>query len=151
MGFPSKVRHGYDAEPSVRLRLLSDGPETASAVENAISLNTLDAAYWDNGAIPFQTATIVIRVTAIDRTTGDEAYAIQAQVDNDQAFGGADFTVVGEIDLVSTGVFTIVLDGPTIKALRSNAKFIRLALVAAGTTPSITYEAWLAPSVGNAA
>ncbi len=74
MGFPSKVRHAVDAEPSIVLRQLADGPETASAVENAISLNVNTTPYWSNGAIPFQQAAVVFRVTAIDRTTGDETY-----------------------------------------------------------------------------
>jgi hypothetical protein len=150
MGFPSRVRHGVDSDPSVKLRNLSDGVETASAVETAVSLNVNDTAIWANGAIPFQTAAVVINVQSIDTTTGDEAYAIQVQVDSDQAFAGSDFTVVGEVDVKANGVYVINLDGPTIKSLRTNAKFIRLALVAGGTTPSINYEAWLAPSVGNA-
>lgn len=150
MGFPSKVRHAVDAEPSIVLRSLTDGPETASAVEDALSLNVNTQAYWANGAIPFEQAAVVIHVASIDRST-DETYAIQIQVDSDQAFAGADFTVVAELDVQSTGVFAINLDGPTIKALRANAAFIRAALVAGGTTPSINYEAWLAPATGNAA
>jgi hypothetical protein len=150
MGFPSKVRHAVDAEPSIVLRQLADGAETASAVEAAISLDVNTQAYWTNGAIPFEQAAAVIRVTALDTST-DETYAIQLQVDSDEAFAGADFTVIAEIDIDSTGVFVINLDGPTIKALRSDARFLRAALVAGGTTPSITYEAWLAPATGNAA
>lgn len=150
MGFPSKVRHAVDAEPSIVLRQ-PGAAVTASGVDPAISLNVNDAPYWSpNGRIPFELAAAVIRVTSID-VSADETYAIQLQVDNDQAFAGSDFTVIAEIDLKSTGVFVINLDGPTIQALRSNAKFIRTALVAGGTTPSIAYEAWLAPATGNAA
>lgn len=150
MGFPSKVRHAVDAEPSIVLRQLSAGSASASGVDPAISLGVNNAPYWSNGAIGFQLAAAVIRVTAIDRTS-DETYAIQLQVDSDQAFAGSDFTVVGEIDINAPGVYVVNLDGPTIKALRANAAFLRTALVAGGTTPAITYEAWLAPAVGNAA
>jgi hypothetical protein len=149
MGFPSKVRHAVDAEPSIVLRQ-PGAAVTASGVDPAISLNTNTQAYWANGAIPFELAAAVIRVTSID-VSGDETYAIQLQVDSDQAFAGTDFTVIAEIDVKAPGVYVVNLDGPTIKALRSNAAFLRTALVAGGTTPSIAYEAWLAPATGNAA
>lgn len=150
MGFPSKVRHAVDAEPSIVLRAESAAAITASAADAAISLNTLDTAYWHNGEIPFQTATVVVHVTAIDLST-DEEYTIEVQVDADQAFAGADATTVASLSVSAPGVYAIVLDGPTIKELRDDAKFLRTNAVLAGTTPSIDFSAWLAPSVGNAA
>lgn len=151
MGFPSKVRHAVDAEPSIVLRAESAAALTASGADAAISLNTLDTAYWHNGEIPFQTATVVVHVTAID-VSGDQEYTIQVEVDSDQAFAGADATVVASLDVAAPGVYAIVLDGPTIKDLRDDAKFIRTNTVAAGVdAKSIDFSAWLAPTVGNAA
>jgi hypothetical protein len=149
MGFPSKVRHAVDSEPSVILRKLSDGAETATAAEASVSLNALDTAYWHNGEIPFQAVSVVVQVSEIDKST-DETYSLAIQVDSDAAFGGADATTIATFSPTGVGVFVINLDGPTIKALRNDAKFIRIALTAGGTTPSITYAAWLAPSVSNA-
>lgn len=150
MGFPSKVRHAVDVEPKVLLRAESAGAITASANEAGLSLDTLDTAFWHNGEIPFQTATVVVWVNSIVATT-DEEYEVQLSVDSDQAFSGGDATVIARLAVEAPGVFAIPLDGPTIKALRDDAKYIRIGAVLDGTAPSLDYAAWIVPSVGNAA
>ncbi len=147
MGFPSKVRHGVDAEPSVVLRALAGGNITASAAETAKALPILNTAFWHNNDVAFENEAIVIHVTALDKTTGDETYEIQVQVDTDQPFAGSNFVIVGRLAVTTTGVFVINLDGPTIKTLLLGGAFIRVAAVLAGTTPILNYEAWVAPSI----
>ncbi len=147
MGFPSKVRHLFDAEPTVTLRDITDGAETgASVAETGISLDVLDDAYWHNGEVPQQTFSAVIEVTALDTADGDGSYTINLQTDSQLAFGD-DPVIVASIVIPSTGVFVVNLDGPTIEALDPDATHIRAQLVTDETTPSITYGAWLAPAV----
>lgn len=150
MGFPSKVRHAVDVEPKVLLRADDAGAITASASGAGVSLDVLDTAYWHNGEIPFQQAAVVVWVKSIDTST-DETYEIQIQVDSDQPFAGGNATVVAQLAVDAPGVYVINLDGPTIKALRDDAKFIRSSAVLDGTTPSLDYAAWIVPAVGNAA
>lgn len=150
MGFPSRVRHAVDTEPSIVLRGEGLAAITASGVNTSVPLHSLDTAFWHNGEIPFQLAAVVVNVTGIDLST-DETYVLELQVDSDAAFAGADFTVVASINVSKLGVFVVNLDGPTIKDLRDDAKFLRIAATLGGTTPSLAYNAWLAPAVGNAA
>lgn len=146
MGFQSKVRHSFDAEPKVTLRDLTDGAETASANETGISLDTLDEAYWDNGVTPLQTAAVVFNITDLDTADGSEVYTLEVQVDSELAFGDSPVTIATLVP-TAAGVYIVNLDGPTIDALDPDSTHIRVALTAAGVTPSITYGAWLAPAV----
>jgi hypothetical protein len=75
----------------------------------------------------------VVNVTAIDRTTGDETYVFKIQQSADGSTGWEDIgpatttTVVGSV--VAKGLCT--------------SRFVRLVLTPGGTTPSITYGAFL--------
>lgn len=79
----------------------------------------------------------VIPVTAIDRTTGDETYAFKLQQASPDASGVVDAATAADIGVNTntTTVGTIVAKGIV------TARFIRLVLTAAGTTPSVTYSA----------
>ena len=76
----------------------------------------------------------VVLVTAIDRTTGDEAYSFQLEDSADNAT----FAAVGAaVSADATGAFAA--------SGRITRRYVRLKLTAGGTTPSVTYKAWLNP------
>ncbi len=99
-------------------------------------------------------ARVIVDVSAIDITTGDEAYELRVQVSDSASFasgiqtvgafkfgdstvtGGSADTVVGRYELGVSNEF----NGTIYTYLRINA-------VVAGTTPSITYAAYLATGV----
>ena len=147
MGFPSKVRHLIDAAANVTLRDITDGAETgASVYETAIDLEVLDSAYWHNGEIPQQSFSAVVEVTALDTADGDGTYTINIQTDSELAFGDSP-VIVASLVVPAVGIYVINLDGPTIEALDADATHLRIGVVTDETTPSITYGAWLAPTV----
>jgi hypothetical protein len=80
---------------------------------------------------------IVVNVSAVDRTTGDETYVFQAQESAD----GATWTDAGPAAASVTAVGAFSVGAIFTQAYR------RLHLTAAGTTPSITYEAYENPNV----
>jgi hypothetical protein len=79
----------------------------------------------------------VVQVTAFDHTTGDETYTLVLRESDDDST----YTDAGPIISV-TGVSNLSVPGFISK------RYSRLTLHAAGTTPSITYSAWLNPNLG---
>jgi hypothetical protein len=74
-------------------------------------------------------------ITAIDRVTGDETYAFTLQHSDDNVT----FVSCGAAPTSPTAVGTLRVTGFV------NKRYARLALVAAGTTPSVTFSAALTP------
>ncbi len=87
-----------------------------------------------------QSYEIVVVVSALDRTTGDETYTFTVET------GGASPAVkVAELTgITKAGQYVITIDAATIEALDATHTHIELNLAVAGTTPSITFAAWLA-------
>src|SRR3712207_131356 len=81
-----------------------------------------------------QSVAAVVHVTALDTADGNETYsfALQDSADN------ASFAAVG----ASTAV---TATGAAAVKGRVTRRYVRLALTAGGTTPSITFKAWLNP------
>jgi hypothetical protein len=80
-------------------------------------------------------AAIVVDVSAIDYTTGDESYSLKMQESSDNATWtdcGPALAVLG-----SVGPKVVVVRGHLLK------QYVRLDGVLGGTTPSITLQAWL--------
>jgi hypothetical protein len=76
----------------------------------------------------------VVQVTAIDTSSGNEAYSITLEQSDDNAT----FAPAGaSLAVAATGVFAA--NG------RITKRYVRLVMTAGGTTPSITYKAWLNP------
>lgn len=94
---------------------------------------------------------LVINITALDATTGDEAVAFILEGTNNATFGTAAQNIpLARLDVgVHAGVdlpigryivpFTNERGGTTYTNLR-------LVLDVAGTTPSVTFDAWIAPA-----
>lgn len=75
----------------------------------------------------------VVDVSAIDRGTGDETYTFKLQESDDNA------------SFADCGVATASLTATGVVACKGflTKRYARLVLTAGGTTPSITYKAWL--------
>lgn len=147
----SRVNEIIDLDDAVTLRDATDGAETATATETAVSLQELDSAYWHNGEIPHGVFKVVFHVTAVDRTTGDETYTLSLVVDDTADMSDTPATVAA-LAITAAGVYTMFVDSkniPQVNADSSGAdKWIAAKATLAGTTPSITYGAWIARTRG---
>lgn len=146
----SKVKYQLDVDPSVTLRNAADGAETATATEAAISLKQLDTAYWHGKEIPNGNMVVVINVTALDKTTGDETYQLSLLVD-DTANLSDNPVAVASIPVNAIGTYNVIVDSKSIPVLDPDAsgtdKWMAIRATLGGTTPSISYGAWLAKSI----
>lgn len=143
--------------------LLSDGitPLTATGwAQNGGADGIIDLG-GNQSTVPLQQARIdaalVMFVTAIDEVTGDESYIISLVGSNDPAFGAASTVelatkVLGGITGKTTiGVPNTVADPVGMYEVsftneQANVKYqyLKLRVIAAGTTPSITFQAFIA-------
>lgn len=149
----SKARWQFDAATAVTLRSVSDGAETSTATETAISLSELDGAYWQDGnEIPHGLFVVSVNVTARDATTGDETYVLSLLVDDVSGMNDSPVTIAS-YTIPATGLYTFVVDSKTIPGLDSDTsgtdKWLAVRATLGGTTPSITYGAWIAKSLGH--
>lgn len=138
----SKFKYMFDAAPSITLRDGDAAAITADGNTNAIALDQLDG-YWNTqGEVADVTFAIIVHVTAIDRANADETYSIVPQ------FGPAGFAtnvVYGGLNgITKTGQYVILVDLDTVKAIKADVAALRLAVDVGGTTPSITFKAWIA-------
>jgi len=98
---------------------------------------------------------LVINVTAVDVSTGNELYDLYLQ-GSDSATMASNVHILGHLQL---GDSTVLLGGATVDSIIGRYElpfqnvvagsilldYARMRLVAAGTTPSITFDAWIAP------
>ena len=81
-----------------------------------------------------QPASAVVNVTALDTTDGNETYSFTLQESSDNsAYAAAGMATA----VTATGVTAV--------KGRITKRYLRLALTVGGTTPSITFKAWLNP------
>lgn len=145
----SRYKALRDTDASVVLRDVADGAETSTATETAVGLNELDLAYWQDGKeIPYGVLHIVIHVTALDATTGDETYTLSLIVDDALAMNDSPVTVWSQaIANTFTGVLDVFLDTKNIPKLDTDSsgteKYLAVKATLGGTTPSLTYGAFI--------
>lgn len=123
----------YDAE--LVLRDIADGAETATAAETGIALDVLKAGDFK----------VVLDVTALDATTGNETYVLSVETDANTSFGSA--VQVGAVTVTATGRYEVPLSQWQLAKLDSGAAAIRVNATLGGTTPSIAYGAFIVPTV----
>jgi hypothetical protein len=137
-----KVTREFDAAAAITLRDIEDGAETADASEAGVLLNLLTDAYWDNDEQPNGIITVNVHVSAMDETTGDEVYDIYFEVDTASNFPSA--IEVARLKAVpAAGYYQVAIPSQLIEALEAGATHLRARLDVTGTTPSITYGAWM--------
>lgn len=104
-------------------------------------------------------AVCVIDITAMDATTTDEAYRLLVLGSNDSTFANGNVFVLGEIELAG-GVLSVLGPGGagvtgtsatgrneilfTNEQQNTKFEFVKLFAVLSGTTPSLTYKAFIA-------
>ena len=118
--------------------MLRDGAAaaiTSTSAETAIALGvrTVEEFY------------VVINVSALDHTTGDETYTITVETDSAVAFPSA--TTVASLTVTATGTYELPLTGPFIAQTDPTAAAIRVKATLGGTTPILKYGAWIAADV----
>ena len=109
--------------------------KTADYQSTAITAPDLDNDYIGKAVIP---------VTACDFTTTDETYIMYLEV-----YDGTSYYKVGCVEIPGgvTGTYEIGFSGRSAKlqAVAADIEGVRLNLDVSGTTPSITFEGFLAP------
>lgn len=149
----SRARKMFETAAAATLRNVTDGAETSTATETAVSLNELDTAYWHDGKeIPYSNIVVGIHVTASDFTTGNETYSLTIQVDDTSDHSNSPVTVWTQAVVGGfTGYIEAVIPAANIPLLDTDSsgtdKWIAIKATLAGDTPSITYGAWMAKDV----
>jgi hypothetical protein len=138
----SKVTREFDAAAAITLRAITDGAETADGAEAGVPLNLLTDAYWDNDEQPNGIVMINVHVSAADFGNADEVYDIYFEVDTAEGFASA--KEVARLKAVpGVGYYQVPVSRQLIEAVEAGATHIRARLDVTGTTPSITYGAWM--------
>lgn len=140
----SKFKYMLDAAPSITFRAPGSAAVTADAASDAITLDALDGHWNTEGELADTTFAIVVHVTALDATTGDETYAIELEA-GPAGFGSS--IKPQKFVVTETGQYVMLVDIDTLKALKADVAALRLAVDVGGTTPSITYNAYIAGAI----
>ncbi|HEY3332591.1 MAG TPA: hypothetical protein VGK19_21350 [Capsulimonadaceae bacterium] len=97
---------------------------------------SFNSAGFDLGAgTPRRGMKASVRVSAITGTDAAAAFKVQHSADN------ANFT-----DLAFARKASMTAVGETSVSFETDKRYIRLTATIAGTTPSVTYEAWIVPA-----
>jgi len=140
----SNFKYMLDAAPSITFRDAAAAALTADANTNAITLDEL-GGYWNaSNELADSTFAVVINVSALDETTGDETYVINLVAG---PVGFATSLVVGTVTVSETGQYAILVDVDTIRKQKANAAALRLAVDVSGTTPSIDFVAFIGGAI----
>lgn len=126
-------------DKNLELRDVADGAETATAAETGIAFDPVHIGEYE----------AVVHVTAIDAADADETYVLTVETDSLVAFTDAPVVIASLAVDKATAVPTkirIPLNGAKTKFLDPNAAAIRIKATLGGTTPSITYGAYLTKS-----
>lgn len=150
----TRVKYLMDTAAAVTLRDYDDGAETSTATETAVSLSELDGAYWQDGKeIPNGTIAVQVFITACDFTTGDETYVLDLLVDDTSDMSNTPVSVAKvTVPGGTTGPIVMLVDAKSIPTLDTDSsgadKWIAIKATLGGTSPSITYGAWMAKDLG---
>ena len=122
-------------DKQLELRDIADGAEESTASETGIAFDARMAG--DFKAI----------IYVSDRSATGTC-TISIQTDATPGFGGTPVTI-GSVTVAASakGVFEIPMSGSQIEKLDPDAGAIRVTATLGGTTPSVTYGAYLAPTV----
>lgn len=150
----SKVTQQYDAAAAALFRADGSAALTSTGNTSALSLNELRTAYWHNYEIPHAKFVIGIAVEACVSNDGDETYSVAVRVDDDAAMGDSPVTIdTFTIPRGFTGFISRVVEAKNIPDFDTDhsgaGKWMDLRFTLGGTTPSITFSAWLGKCLGE--
>lgn len=109
---------------------------------SGVSTNIIDFTVDRNVGIGVPMSVLIL-VSAIDATSADETYKVQVQASVDAAFT-VPLVVGGLVDIPRAVAVPAKVVIPIPADLASD-RFLRLSWTLGGTTPSITYTAYLVP------
>lgn len=138
----TKHRYIYDAAPATLFRARTAPAITATANSTEVVLDQLDG-YWNTaGELADETVAVIVNVTAIDATTGDETYSFALKA-TDGASAVQASVGLGTLAVNKTGQYVFLVDVATAKLCDSDVAGLIVTATLAGTTPSIAYHAWM--------
>lgn len=143
----TKIEHSFDSLLELETGDTANTTVGNNPSENVLDLQPLTEAYWDNNELSInEDFAIQLIVTACDAGDADETYRFDVQVDSVSDFTDSPVTVMFYTHTRGvTGEFELLITREMIEELDANAAWLRLNVVAGGTTPSITYQAFAAP------
>lgn len=124
----------FTVDSALILRAPSDAAETATAAETGVAFDVLKAGTFH----------AVVDVIGIDTTTGNETYVVSVETDSVAAFSDSPVQVAA-VTVTSTGRHILTLDQDLVAKLDPDAAAIRVKATLGGTTPIISYGAFIAP------
>ena len=141
----SEVNYIYEADTAFRAPALA--AVTASGEVGTFALDKMvNAREGDQkNKLGAEGYVIVLAVEAAADGGADEVYTFDVEV---QAAGGGNAVTAGSISVPRgvTGQYVFGLDAHTLEKLSADREELALNLTVGGTTPSITFAAWVAPS-----
>jgi len=124
----------FTVDSALTLRSFTDGAITATTAAAGIAFDARHAGAFH----------VVVDVTALDTTSGNETYRVSIETDASAAFSGTPVEI-GAVTVTSTGRHVLTIDQDLVAKLDPDAAAIRVKATLAGTTPSIVYGAFIAP------
>lgn len=140
----SNFKYMLDAAPAITFRAAAEAALTADGNTAAITLDKV-LGYWNqNNVLADATFAVVVNVSTLDKTTGDETYTLNLEAG---PVGFATSLVVGTLKVSSTGQHVILVDIDTVKKMKADAAALRIAVDVAGTTPIIDFVAFIGGAI----
>jgi hypothetical protein len=148
----SRVNQLLDTLAAVTLRATGLTAAVATGTNTPISLNELRTAYWSNFEIPHGKMVVGISVSSPVGT--NETYVINLLVDDVVAMNNSPVTIdTFTVPRGTVGFFSRIIDCKDIPGLDPDhdglGKWLQLTHTLGGTSPSLTYSAWLCRSLGE--
>lgn len=151
MGITGQSNHSYTFDAETLLKDRADGAETTSAAESLV-LDFGGLTPQGVEQVAYTAGVLVVDVDALDGVTGDEFVDLVVQLSDNADFSMGNVVARGVVhlgnalgadgdDQYGTGRVTLGVDNEHNGVL---FRFMRLARVVGGTTPSVTYNAFLA-------
>ena len=134
-------RYVYDAAPATLFRARTAAAITATANTDEVVLDKLDG-YWNvAGELADETLAVVLNVTGLDATTGDETYTFALKATDGE--GGVEAAAaLGTIAVTEVGQYVFLVDAATVAKVADFGGLVITATLS-GTTPSIAFHAWM--------
>lgn len=139
----SEVNYIYDADSAFRgpglAAVTASGEIGTLALDKLVNVRDSD----QRNTLGAESYALVIAVSALDLADADETYVFDVEV---QAAGGGNAVTAVTFPVVAAGKSVITLDADTLEKLSADREELALNLTVGGTTPSITFAAWIAPA-----
>lgn len=139
----SEVNYIYDADSAFRgpgeAAVVASGEIGTLALDKLVNVRDSD----QRNTLGAESYALVIAVSALDLADTDETYVFDVEV---QAAGGGNAVTAVTFPVVAAGKSVITLDADTLEKLSADREELALNLTVGGTTPSITFAAWIAPA-----